>query len=133
MFCSNCGAQLADEANFCWKCGKQQGQVQQDSSPIQWETCDIQEDGKFEVNPLGLIPIVGFFVPAQKYNAKYMAKAVGTKGVFVVAETQWATGTRQDLEQVVGTLVTQLTKSGWEPTGRGEHWYNYKFRRRIKN
>jgi hypothetical protein len=35
-------------------------------------------------------------------------------------------------ERRLNTLVAQLTREGWEPIGKGERWWNYKFRRRVK-
>jgi len=40
MYCSKCGTQLPDEANFCWKCGQPQKQAA--SEPVQYEVCIIK-------------------------------------------------------------------------------------------
>jgi len=40
MYCSKCGTQLPDEANFCWKCGQPQKQAA--SWPVQYEVCTIR-------------------------------------------------------------------------------------------
>jgi hypothetical protein len=46
MFCSNCGAQLADDANFCQKCGRPQSQIAiTPSEPPQWVYCTLKLKG----------------------------------------------------------------------------------------
>lgn len=42
MFCSNCGTQLPDDANFCLKCGQPQKQSQRESTATkQFDVCTI--------------------------------------------------------------------------------------------
>lgn len=120
MFCINCGTQLPEEANFCWKCGRSQKPGVQTEEP-KWETCEIEP----EQENAGLLRTM-FSLQTDRYN--YVAKAVGPKGIYMVAET----GFVDNHEKAVQTLVSQLVQQGWESMGKGERWYSYKFRRRVQ-
>lgn len=119
MYCVSCGTQLPDEANFCLKCGKPQKPDVRADEP-QWELCEITLE----------VVTSGFFADI-KY--KYVAKAVGPNGIYMVGETPLIKqNANKQQEKAVDTLVTQLTRTNWEATGKGEGQYNYKFRRRVK-
>jgi len=145
MFCIDCGTELPDEANFCWKCGKPQRQdVQSDETDWEpeWETCEIIYS-KVEDN----------FVLGPKL--RFVAKATGPKGVYIAGKSPEFRGRYQrDLlvgigvikpdtsipaslkdkgaNEALANLINMLVKEGWESTGKGLVWYNNLFRRRIR-
>ena len=45
MFCSTCGTELPDEANFCWKCGQPVKESVSRAVPAQYEFCEIGGGG----------------------------------------------------------------------------------------
>jgi hypothetical protein len=127
MFCSKCGTEIPDEANFCWKCGKPQ---RPDVSPVAstYETCEIVY-GVLKQN--FLFDDLGFWAKAigknGTYNAGFSPKIfVGDKSL----------GPKSDIETNVNAhnaLVKKLINDGWEPTGgRGEAWFNLRFKRLVK-
>ena len=116
MFCNNCGSEIREDSNFCWKCGKPQKSGFQTDEPV-WEICEIS----YEIAHGG-----GFF---ESMKHKYVAKAIGPKGSYIVGES---TPTSSRGGEILDNLIEKLTNDNWEPTGKGEHYFNYKFRRRIK-
>lgn len=89
-YCSNCGTQLADNANYCPNCGKAQSQQNyyNDQTYLrnsQQYTTPSQQDGKsFGIAILGfLIPIVGLILYlVWKDEMPLKAKSAG-KGALV--------------------------------------------------
>lgn len=80
MFCTSCGTQLPDEANFCWKCGHPmqknlQGKTDLQHEKPKWEICEI--DCK-AVKESGLL---------NAGQAQWLAKVTGTKGTYYVGES----------------------------------------------
>jgi len=63
MYCSDCGTQLPERANFCWQCGKAQNTAAK-TSKVQEETCEID----FEH--------VAYRVFSNRW--KFWAKAIGS-------------------------------------------------------
>ena len=116
MFCNNCGSEIRDDSNFCWKCGKPQKAGFEVDEP-QWELCEIMYE------PVG----TGFFA---RFQNKFIAKAIGPKGAYIAGQTSPINEREED--KFVDALVKKLVSDNWEPTGRGEQYWNYKFRRRIK-
>jgi len=131
MYCINCGTQLPDDAGFCLKCGTAQKPGPRFGEP-KWETCEIQiEDIKLESNPIRLIPILGDLVAfvfglRDITRCRYVVRSIGPKGMHTIADTGLVSQ-REGLEN----LIARLAQDGWESSGRGEQWYNYKFRRRA--
>ena len=127
MFCSNCGTQLPDEANFCWKCGKPQKSSIQVDEP-KWETAKI----KFEV-----VKEAGFFSTS---SIKFIVEAIGPNGIYDPLESQAFKGDMYNFPayqsaestRVHEELVTKLVKDGWESTGEANFWFSNQFRRRVK-
>ncbi len=128
MFCSNCGTQLPDEANFCWKCGKPQKTGVQVDEP-KWETCEIVYADIRLAGPLSR-------------TIQFWAKAVGPLGVYNAGEsTKVKAGVSDSYEPcewnnkhvtAVNSLVAQLAKDNWQPLPRGQYWYSYRFQRQVK-
>jgi len=132
MFCSNCGTQLPDDANFCLKCGKPQRAGVQIAEP-QWETCEIHWGEEWCSNWWG--------------GAKgcFWAEAVGPSGVYNAGRTETfhvphgayspsgPLGKDSQTASMHRAMIAQLTKDGWESLGsKGPAWWSYRFRRRVK-
>jgi hypothetical protein len=133
MFCGNCGTQIPDEANFCWKCGKSVTEgVTTEAAEVRWESAEI---GYEHVSPKSALD---YFL--NKYHGYFTAKAIGLNGVYDAGKTPTFITPRgepdsHDYEAVqsVNNLIAQLARDGWEPVEtKGSQWYNYKFRRRAK-
>ena len=125
MFCSNCGTQLPDKANFCWMCGKPQKQ---------------RTEIEFNHETLEITRSLDYFV----------AKAIGPKGVYEAGRSQkfnqllfdFSRGFTEsnddrpltgDSAKVHNKLVADLIKDGWEATGdRSLQWWGLRFRRRLR-
>ncbi len=129
MFCMNCGTELPDEANFCWKCGKPQKQTVPagGSEPVaepQWETCQIV----FAQTHQGFLGKKGMF----------KVEATGPNGTYSVCQTpEFPVGAEPDrdnlqVQKVHNALVARLKNEGWEITGiRGTKWWESEFSRRV--
>jgi hypothetical protein len=125
MYCSNCGTEIPDEANFCWKCGKPQKQgIQVDEQ--KWEICEIKSAWK-----------QGLF--SNEY--RFWAEATGPNGLYNAGESPkfnmgatevpWESG--KEAHAPLRALMNKLAQDGWEPlAAQGHHWFSYKFRRRVK-
>jgi hypothetical protein len=121
MFCTGCGQNLPNDANFCLKCGKPQKQGLQ--SPIQkYETC---ETGMKEIK------VSGFF-SRRKYV--YIAKAIGPNGAYIAAESSisftYDVHGQKNQEKSIDELVNKLAKDGWEFVGES-NWTLKRFRRIV--
>ena len=135
MFCSSCGTQLFEEANFCWKCGKSQKQGLQ-AGEIKWEICEIDFRGVSKNDR------------SRSATGYFLAQATGAKGAFEAGRTkdfQVKTipsyinkkeiffDVTDDLEkrEIYRALVASLLKDGWEPIpDNGSNWWaKQKFRR----
>jgi hypothetical protein len=132
MFCSNCGKELTENTNFCPQCGK----PQKTNVPIEepkLEYCEI--DWCWSSLLLGI-----------NYKFQFIAKAIGPSGQYItdkthempMSESGWITTVSEIHESTAGisnglrNLIAKLTSDGWEPVGKGQYWFNYKFRRRAK-
>ena len=134
MYCTNCGAQLPDNANFCRECR----QPQQGSPAAQgtgnkvanWEQCDI----RFKLTSSG-----GLFSGPR---GCFRAIASGRSGSFVAAESrdvpatylehgeEWPDVTGKEMDRIVEWLTTTLSKEGWEPLGQvGPNSWQHRYRR----
>lgn len=121
MFCSNCGTNLPDGANFCLTCGKPQTQGLPADAPKS-ETCEIN----YKVTHDGLTGTRGYFcVDAIGPDGPYMANR---SEEFSCGYNTWTPGVNHAPRHKA--LVDSLVKDGWEPTGdRGEAWWQNRFRR----
>ena len=125
MYCSNCGTELSDDANFCLKCGKpQKPDIQADE--IKWETCEIV----FEIVSSGWL---------GKTRMRFWADAIGQEGSYnagdsIPFEQHVPPPESNDQLAVIAhrDFVGQLVADGWEATGdRGNTWWSHKFRRKV--
>ncbi len=128
MFCKNCGAQLPDEASFCWKCGKPQKQGVEEPK---WEICEVRRS---------LDKRVGWsLMSGETYNWSFWAEAVGPNGIYNAGGSQaFVRGLGKpddrpaELRKILDSLIDKLVKDGWEPLLREEDWYSFSFRRLAK-
>jgi hypothetical protein len=133
MFCSGCGQNLPDAANFCQKCGKPQ-------KPELKATGADAIESKYELCAIVYCTLEsgGFF----SRKARFWAKAVGQTGVYNAGEsdvfqapnatTYSPDGRDKKTNACLNALITQLIAEGWEPISEsGPDWFSHKFKRRI--
>lgn len=120
MFCPNCGTQLLDEANFCWKCGKVQQGTTTTSNEPQYEHCRI------ELVEVGYRLLQGTFY-------RFDADAIGTKGPYVAGQSKEFIMSDKVQPAILDALIQHLVAGGWEAVEtKGSQWYQHSFRRRAK-
>jgi hypothetical protein len=131
MYCSNCGTELPDNANFCVKCGKPQREGAQPIA-VKYETCVIMwktKDTKIK------------WIGKTETEMSFWAEAIGSKGLYNAGESESVIfyGDYPSIQQndkaeaAVNSLIKKLGSDGWESTGKGKSWYGYTFRRVIKD
>jgi hypothetical protein len=126
MFCSYCGKQIPDNANFCPECGKPQKQDLQQ----QYETCEIMWE-----KTKGHFSLFG----SGNYG-RFYARAIGPKGTYVAGySTEFKIGdesfvpSKPKFGDPFNVLVNQLTQEGWNSEGSySKGWYMVKFRRYVR-
>lgn len=133
-FCHNCGVAMPEDANFCPKCGKPAIPVAESDKPepageVAEETCMIVAELAGEKwSPL----FPGDYI-------QFKARASGPAGDFLAGESARVKAglgdyyepnkkNKQHVKAYDG-LVETLKQAGWEQSGKGETWYNLKFRR----
>ncbi len=125
MFCTKCGAELPEQANFCWKCGLPQ-RDDVEATDSRYEVCEI----KRYVSNWG-----GHFGPIK---LRFEAESVGPKGTYTVARSADFTDSARDKAVQkrwgeLNALIAKLIDDGWEYVGSygdGEAWQR-RFRRKI--
>lgn len=129
MFCIECGTELPEGANFCWKCGRPQ---QTNTSNSSGSTID--NDPKYEICEIQR-RTVKRGIPGFKAEILCLeAKAFGPKGTYVAAKSQeFKFYSEKNLLNAYENFVNLLIKDGWEllPNSRPGA-SDYKFHRRIK-
>ncbi|MBN1485504.1 MAG: zinc ribbon domain-containing protein [Chloroflexia bacterium] len=126
MFCINCGTELPDEANFCWKCGRPQKEGVQ-VKETRWETCEIVYQKLKE-------PFFG------DTEFQFWARAIGPEGSYNAGESPvfkcWSPKPESysaDASNAHKALVSKLLADGWEPTTNSDYsWWGDTFRRRVR-
>jgi|688.fasta_scaffold309282_2 hypothetical protein len=139
MFCSNCGTQLPNDANFCLKCGQRLRAVA--SPQTVYEICEVRLD---RVEPNGCILAI-----FQQFYCYFKAEVIGG-GRRVIARTsdmkystRWLDGSkwgdadyfdaveeREEYRAAVDSLIGELTKEDWQLLPEpGKYWYSYKLRK----
>jgi hypothetical protein len=128
VFCTACGTELPDDANFCLRCGKPQrdgvaapAAAVADADPdARWETCRIS------------------FVKGIISKQLFVAVVAGPKAQYRVVEPQQRQiyvddhGPRRrdrNTSASYSALVQRLVREGWEPAGSDQHWWEERFRR----
>jgi hypothetical protein len=123
MYCLNCGTQLPDEANFCWKCGKPVKPVntQDNQHENQVETCEIIFEERFSI-------------PNNQF--RFIAQAISPKGRYVAAVSSWwgqfngpPDSRNKQAVANLDYLVRKLGEAGWQSIPNGTAWYNARFQR----
>jgi ribosomal protein L7/L12 len=130
MFCSNCGTQIPDEANFCWKCGKPQNKDIETYQEAKWENCEIlwnETWTSFTGNNTG-------FFSAEAINPYGKYRARRTKEFKLGIGGHSPSTDRRDQWNIHKAFVEQLLQDGWQATGdRGEAWWAIRFKRQVKD
>jgi hypothetical protein len=136
MQCTFCGAELPNEAAYCWKCGK----PQQASS-------ETTEDYEIAVVDCTLVSdaqhFSSWFQSHDWYHGarlKFIAQAVGPHGNYVTAESPVFKAPAEfppadddpHTREVYHRFIMDLVDQGWELLGtHGGEWYSQKLRRRL--
>jgi len=98
MYCSKCGTELPDGANFCWQCGlPQRGQDSSPSSESGYECCILEAE----------VGIVTGHVRAKVENA-------------VIAERHFNPWTDRSTS-ARNQLAAELASRGWQPVTHDEY------------
>jgi hypothetical protein len=138
IYCSDCGRELPEDANFCLRCGKpltEEALARVRSEP-QWETgrirCKVLKKERFSRNcscvlVLEAIGPNGTYVADQStqfdYYFGYDPRAHGSGFVFV--------NENRTTRAIFDTFVRKLVEAEWEPVPGHEIWYQCHFRRRL--
>ena len=132
MFCSNCGNQLEENADFCWHCGQPSspGKKSKDSgrSQVEFEVCEIVWEVTRKPKLLEL-----------NSRAKFFVRAIGPSGKYTVAESREFVlggdeGIRLDPETKAShdDLVQNLVQDGWQPIeGTSTVGFHIQFKRPV--
>ncbi len=136
MYCKSCGKQIDANSIFCKFCGQPQSiSAKARIEEPRWETCEIlyQIMSKKDTSTL--------FNHKHDVTMKFVAKAVGPRGVYIAAESptyiQVVAYEASDYPwdharavPLVEALIAKLGRDGWESEGRGSgDYFHYKFRR----
>ena len=131
FYCINCGAQLPDNANYCWQCGAPQQRPGISAAPgaavPTEETCEIVCDKVGE--KWGIYPreIMQFKAVCDEQGQGSIA--VSPK--FEVTAFQLAGPDRKNRRHRAAfeALTAQLAAAGWRETEKGQQWFNRRYRR----
>lgn len=152
IYCSKCGKELPDDAEFCVKCGKPVGSTAKQAVEPEprWEYCEIVFSVKYSPQNAKLsfkekLELMGH----RYYDIELWAEGLGPHGRFEIARGMFIghthdkgeyqsiydqpVSTGQDDNVAVNNLTSYLIQQGWEPLpSKGAEWYSYKFRRQVK-
>jgi hypothetical protein len=120
-----CGGALPQDAKYCPTCGVAQTADALErigDRYVRDEFCEIVRDTSRDSGIL------------TKWA--FVARAVGGSGLF---EAGRSVAVRRDpretwdaeSEEALNGLISELSADGWHPTGRGEAWFEYRFRREV--
>ncbi len=120
MFCFNCGTQLPEDANFCFKCGKPQNVNVQGDEP-KWETCEIDAyTTKQKLGYFWQVLIARVYRPDGTHDIGRSPESLGG-----ISDSKKAGQWSSEMEK-------KLLADGWEYWGTfGAKWYQKRFRRRL--
>jgi hypothetical protein len=128
--------QLQEDANFCHKCGHT---IKDTKKPVddnvEWEYCQIEL--KYRDDPSYVRrTFPGFF---NIHNVCwFFAEAVGADGKYNAGNssefTSGAKHTKKESETKHSQLIEKLLKEGWVPLPeRGDAWWQWRFKRKLKS
>ena len=138
IYCTECGKELPDDANFCLRCGKPQsaGVAPWESDTFPWETARIRSKVlkkerfsrnctcAFVLEAIG--PVWNYISETSRpfeYYFGYDPLAHGS-GFVPVNENR----TTRD---AFDSFVSKIVAAGWEPVPYQGSWYQCHFRRRA--
>jgi hypothetical protein len=154
MRCTNCGTELPQQVNFCWKCGKPQSKNPA-TEEARYEICEVEwvEKQRTRNNVAeNLREGFGAIFGGYKPEGQFRAKVIGSKGIYFAKESPFFSTNIYVLEegeegssithvepqrdntaiQFLDNLIAHLVKDGWEPLEtQGRNWYSYRFRRKT--
>lgn len=132
--CTTCGHELRDSDKFCAECGTPaRDEGTQQAAPIEWEYCEITfsvKEGRFLASNTGTfyaraVGPTGTYEAARSTTIFYPGMELSFGGWRLNAEDKRVKAAHEE-------VVQALVSSGWEPTGRGEWWWELKFRRPVR-
>lgn len=131
LTCEKCGGDLSVKEGLkyvtCSHC-QTKFQVVQENQTVFLEKVTVNIKNKIEQEYCEIV----FDKPSSSFF--FWAKAIGKDGVFSVGKT-WETfepypdAEKKSHVEAHNCLVLLLSKSGWQPMGRGDQWFNTKFSR----
>jgi hypothetical protein len=116
MFCTRCGIQLPEEANFCWKCGTSIGGTVAAPSSVAYEFCQIARESAGGNR--------------DRWSARVGSQVIGASRVFqadlgtfdaMLVPLTWGGDSKikhrlaTERQQALLELISALTAKGWEP------------------
>lgn len=133
FYCTKCGAQLPDNANYCWQCGTPQQRpgtsAASDAAAVPEETCEIVCEKVGE--KWGIYPrdIMQFRVVVYDQGGQ---RSIAVSPKFEVTAFQFEGPDRKNRwhRAAFEALAAQLMASGWRQVDKGEKWFNRRYRRR---
>jgi hypothetical protein len=125
-FCMACGAALSADASFCSSCGSAQtpeALQSRNDTHVRDEFCEVIVT---QAADSGLLTKWAF-----------VARAVGKEGLFEAGRSASLKRDAREVwdadnERALNGLIAALGADGWEPTGRGAAWFEYRFRREVE-
>jgi hypothetical protein len=128
-YCIKCGAQLPDEANFCWQCGAAQPKLEPAPSG-RYETCEIiceTVKTKFGVYAGEVVRFTAAVAgqPSFARSPKFEVSAFDIYGPNQKNKKHLA---------AFEALVNKLTADGWtRAEDKGPYWYHVTFTRVVQD
>ncbi len=149
IYCIYCGTQLPTIASFCLKCGKpvtgSTTPTVQPESIISSTTPKAQPEPRWEY-----CEVICKSSGLLGFKSYFEARAVGTQGVYIAAQSTknfrsndggskgyypdtYSWGSEPLAKAAMDEIITVLSEDGWQPAGKGEGWWEYKFRRQVSS
>lgn len=133
MFCSNCGINLPDDANFCMKCGKPQKPDLQEQA----EMCEIRLNYEDKGRWKGIIFRFEAVVVGKNRRVVATSETIPSQGQRFDRQEIAATYNYSNLlinqvaQEVLDKLIDVLAADGWKVlAAQGKYWYSYKLSRK---
>ena len=137
IYCSQCGKDHPDDANYCMKCG----------APLREDfQAPLQPEPQWEYYEIVFAELRAGGITRQE-KIQFWAKAIGPQGEYNAGEgpevyadqsgygriTSSVGRDQTNYVPALNALIAQLTGHGWEPLpNKGYYWFNYKFRRQVR-